>query len=130
MLAQARRGGERLVVADAERLALRAGAVHAVVSLRFLFHVDSDEARRAILDEMRRAARVCVLGQVRYRATLKQALRYARHKLKLGSRYRPSLSRADIAGELAAVGLELVEVKRVSLLFSDKAIFLARVPAG
>jgi len=115
------------VCADLEALPLRAGSFDAVLCLRFLFHVRDPDVRRAMLAEMARVARGCVVGQVRYRATGKHALRWARSRVGLSRRYRPSEGRADIARELAQAGLELVELRRVSALFSDKALFLARV---
>jgi SAM-dependent methyltransferase len=116
------------VRADAERLPFRTRAVDAVVSLRFLFHVDDGGARRAVLAEMARASRGVVIGQVRYRGTLKHALRWLRSRAGLSRRYRPSQGRGEIAAELEAAGLALLELRPISRLFSDKALFLARVP--
>ncbi len=125
MLARARGRSRRLFVGDAERLALAGTSVQAVVSLRFLFHVEDLDVRRRILAELARVAERCVVGQVRYDATLKHGLRRLRHRLGLFARLRPALTRSDVVRELEAAGLELVALERVSSCFSDKALFLA-----
>lgn len=118
-----------LVQADAGRLPFRDASFDAILSVRFLFHL-SPEERRPCLAEMRRvlgtgqAARV--VGEVRYRWTLKHLGRWLRSRFGLARRYRPAADRAALARELAEVGLRLVELRRVSLFFSDKAFFLAR----
>ncbi|MCZ6596940.1 MAG: class I SAM-dependent methyltransferase [Planctomycetota bacterium] len=112
--------------ADCERVPLRAGAVDAVLCMRFLFHVDSADARAAILREMGRVSAGVVIGEVRYRWTLKQGLRWLRSRVGLSARYRPSAGRGEIAAELAGAGLELRVLRPVSRVFSDKALFLAR----
>jgi len=115
-----------LVQADATKLPFRSRAFDAVVSLRFLFHLSPDE-RRACLAEMRRVTSDgVVLGEVRYRWNLKQGGRWLRSRLGLAARYRPSEGRAEIEQALAEAGLELVHLRPVSRLFSDKAFFLAR----
>jgi SAM-dependent methyltransferase len=127
---RAERPGERpaLVQAEAGALPFRSGAFDAVVSLRFLFHLEGEELRRA-LAEMRRVTRAgVVVGQVRYRWTLKHGGRWLRSRVGFGRRYRPSQGRSEIARELESAGLELVGLRPVSRLFSDKAFFLARPP--
>jgi SAM-dependent methyltransferase len=123
-----------LVQADVARLPFPSAAFDAVVSLRFLFHLDAEERRRA-LAEMRRVvaggvAGGVVVGEVRYRWTLKQLGRWLRSRVGLAPRYRPSAGRDAIANELAAAGLELVRLRPLSRLFSDKALFLARAKPG
>ena len=120
--------GAPLVQGDAEKLPFRSAAFDAVVSLRFLFHL-APEARRRSLAEMRRVSKDgLVVGEVRYRATWKQLGRWLRSRVGLAARYRPAAGRAEIEAELAGAGLELVELRPVSRLFSDKAFFLARPP--
>ncbi len=122
------RGWLGLVQADALRLPFQNGAFDAVVSLRFLFHMEAAERRRS-LAEMRRVTRSgIVLGQVRYRWTWKHLGRWIRSRLGLCRRYRPAPDRRALARELEGAGLELVLVRPVSRLFSDKALFLARPP--
>ncbi|MEM7307564.1 MAG: class I SAM-dependent methyltransferase [Planctomycetota bacterium] len=117
-----RRGAAALLLqADGERLPLADGAVDAVVSVRFLFHVDERESRAAILREMARVARRCVVGEVRFGGTWKHVSRTLRRHDKL----RPAFDRAALADELAAAGLTLARIAPVSRLFSDKAFFLA-----
>lgn len=119
-----------LVQADATRLPFRHAAFDAVVSLRFLFHLTPAERTRCLV-EMRRVARGgLVLGEVRYRWTLKHLGRWLRSRVGLARRYRPSAGRAEIAAELGDAGLTLVELRPVSRLFSDKALFLARAQVG
>ncbi len=121
----ARDGVLGLVQASGARLPFRDAAFDAAVSLRFLFHVSARERRVAILAELGRTAAL-VVGQVRYRRTLKHFGRWLRSRAGLARRYRPSDSRAGIAAELAEAGLELVALRPVSRLFSDKALFVAR----
>lgn len=114
-----------LVQADATRLPFQDDAFDAVVSQRFLFHLERP-IRLAVLRELARVARVAVIGQVRVRGTAKHLGRYLRSRVGLAARYRPSHGRSELVAELAEAGLELVELRPVSLLFSDKALFLAR----
>lgn len=115
-----------LVQADAARLPFAGATFDAVVSLRFLFHL-GDEERRLCLAEMGRVARGgIVVGEVRYRGTLKHLGRWLRSHAGLARRYRPSASRPAIERELASAGLQLLRLQPVSRLFSDKAFFLAR----
>jgi SAM-dependent methyltransferase len=115
-----------LVQADALRLPFPSAAFDAVVSLRFLFHLAPAE-RLLALAEMRRVAQGgVVVGEVRYRWTLKHLGRWLRSRVGLARRYRPSAGRGAIRRELAAAGLELVRLSPLSRLFSDKALFLAR----
>jgi ubiquinone/menaquinone biosynthesis C-methylase UbiE len=118
-----------LLQAEAARLPFPSGAFDAVVSLRFLFHAAPAE-RAALLGEMRRVSgKGGVVAEVCYRWTWKHLGRYLRSRLGLAARYRPSQGRAALARELASAGLELVRLRPVSRLFSDKAIFLARARA-
>jgi ubiquinone/menaquinone biosynthesis C-methylase UbiE len=122
----ARPGVAPLVQADAQRLPFRSASFDAVVSVRFLFHLAPEERRRS-LAEMRRVSRHgLVVGEVRYRATLKHLGRWLRSRVGLAARYRPAGGRAELAAELSGAGLELVRLCPVSRLFSDKAFFLAR----
>jgi ubiquinone/menaquinone biosynthesis C-methylase UbiE len=124
-----RPGRAALVQADVAALPFRSGAFDAVVSLRFLFHLSVDERRRCFA-EMRRVARGgVVLGEVRYRRTLKHLARWLRSRMGLAARYRPSAGRGELEAELAAAGLELLRLRPVSRLFSDKALFLAGASA-
>ena len=115
-----------LVQADALALPFPSASFDAVVSLRFLFHLDEDERRRCLAEMGRVAGGGVVIGEVRYRATFKHLGRWLRSRVGLARRYRPSAGSGAIARELAAAGLELVRLRPVSRLFSDKAFFLAR----
>jgi ubiquinone/menaquinone biosynthesis C-methylase UbiE len=125
---EARSMGAPLVQADATRLPFGSASFDAVVSVRFLFHLTREE-RRAVLVEMRRVTKDgVVVGEVRTRWNAKHLGRWLRSRVGLARRYRPSEGRAELARELAAAGLELVALRPVSRLFSDKAFFLARPP--
>lgn len=120
--------GAPLVQGDAQLLPFRSATFDAVVSLRFLFHLGAEERQRC-LAEMRRVSKDgLVVGEVRYRRTWKQLGRWLRSRVGLSARYRPAADRAELARELAGAGLELVRLRPVSRLFSDKAFFLARPP--
>ena len=124
MLAVARAAapGTPLIQADGERLPLAADSVDAVVSVRFLFHVDDPAARRRILAEMARVARRAVVGEVRLRSTFKHVSR----RLRRHARLAPAFDRAGLGAELAAAGLVLERLQPVSRVFSDKGFFVAR----
>lgn len=128
---RARPGAAALVQAEAEHLPFRSAAFDAVVCMRFLFHLQDGERRRA-LTEMGRVARSGrVVAQVRYRWTLKHLGRWLRSRVGLARRYRPAQGRAELARELGEAGLELVALRPISRLFSDKALLLAfpaRIP--
>ena len=114
-----------LFQADALRLPLAAQSVDALVSLRFLFHFEPAE-RVAMLAEFARVARRAVIVQVRLAASAKHLARGLRARVGLARRFRPAQGRAELTAELAAAGLELVELAPLSRLFSDKALVLAR----
>ena len=113
------------VLGDAEQLPLADASFDAIVSLRFLFHVRDERTRRRILEEFGRVAEWTV-GQVRSEANLKHWGRRFRNALGGGRKFRPTAGREALRLELAAAGLELVLLRPVSRLFSDKALFLAR----
>jgi SAM-dependent methyltransferase len=117
--------GVALLQSDALHLPFRDAAFDAVVSQRFLFHLERPE-RVAVLRELARVARLAVIGQVRLRGNAKHLGRYLRSRVGLAARYRPAGGRAQLLAELSEAGLELVELRPVSRLFSDKALFLAR----
>jgi hypothetical protein len=121
LAAGAERAGPR-VQAEGERLPFADGAFDACVCLRFLFHVDTAEARARFLAELRRVSRLAVVGEVRWGATAKHASRRLRRHAGL----RPAFDAALLARELADAGLVLEALRPVSRLFSDKALFRAR----
>jgi SAM-dependent methyltransferase len=120
-------GSSAMLLAEAERLPLADNSADAVLSLRFLFHIRDASARRRILSEMARVTRHVVIGQVRDPRSLKHRLRRARRALHLPVTLRePALDRVALGEELAAAGLELLDILPISRLFSDKTLFVAR----
>ncbi len=107
------------VQADAEQLPFADDAFDAVVSLRFLFHVDVPEVRVRVLREMARVARRLVVVQERDAATLR-----GRRRAREGGR-RTGPDRHELAAELAEAGLRLMRAVPVARLFSDKSLFVA-----
>jgi hypothetical protein len=79
-----------------------------------------------MLAEFARVARRAVVVQVRFATSAKHVARGLRARVGLARRYRPAQGRAELAAEVAAAGLELVELAPLSRLFSDKALLLAR----
>jgi ubiquinone/menaquinone biosynthesis C-methylase UbiE len=114
-----------LVQADAGSLPFPDATFDAVVSLRFLFHLDHDERRAALLEMARVARGGIVLGQLPWSGSVKARARSLR-----GRAARLALDRRAIETELAAAGLELTVLRPVSFLFSDKVLFLARPRTG
>lgn len=116
-----------LLLSEAEHLPLIDDSADAVLSLRFLFHIRDASTRRRILSEMGRVARHIVIGQVRDPRTVKHRLRRLRRALRLPIVLRePTLDRASLEEELSAAGLELLALRPISRLFSDKSLFVAR----
>ena len=127
MLAAAReRGAAALVLANASRLPFPDGAFGGLCSIRFLFHLDGREERIRVLRELGRVTSGPLVLQVRYRSTAKHLGRWIRGRVGLGRRPRPALDRSGLGGELSEAGLELLELRPVSYLFSDKALLVAR----
>jgi SAM-dependent methyltransferase len=126
MLAARAAGSGPAVQADALHLPFADKSFDAALAMRFLFHLGHRADRMRALAELARVTRGPIVFEVRYRATAKQALRFARSRLGLARRWKPAQGRAEIAAELTAAGLELVALAPKSRLFSDKALALAR----
>ena len=110
---------------EIERLPFADGAFDAAISLRFLFHARDPEVRRRLLVELRRVAGALVVHE-RCAETLKHRARRARKAFALARRYRHACTRDEFRAELEAAGWRTERVERVSLLFSDKVLVLAR----
>ena len=116
-----------LLLSEAEHLPLIDDSADAILSLRFLIHIRDAAARRLILSEMSRVARHLVIAQVRDPKSLKHRMRRLCSALRLPTTLRePTLNRTTLKEELGAAGLELLEIRPISRLFSDKALFVAR----
>lgn len=119
-------GSERVrgfVQTDAEALPFRDGAFDAVVSIRFMFHVDPP-TRVAILRELGRVARWQVVDY-RHRYSYRYAKWRILRAVGLTRRELERVSRADLEGELGAAGLSRRAIFPVTRVFSDKWIVLA-----
>jgi ubiquinone/menaquinone biosynthesis C-methylase UbiE len=125
MLALARsKGCGPLVVADAERLPLRDGAVDGIVSLRFLHH-PLGPSRSRILAEMARVARRFVVVDLRYRNRAREALRTVERLYRRG-RERKRYPRLDeVREEIAGAGFAVARIVRLPRLLSDNCLLLA-----
>lgn len=129
MMREAARGADAaervrgFVQTDAESLPFREDAFDAIVSIRFMFHVDPD-TRIAILREMGRVAPFQVVDY-RHRYSYRYAKWRVLRALGLTGRELERVSRAELARELAAAGLETVAIFPVARVFSDKWIVLA-----
>lgn len=110
---------------EIEALPFADGSFDAVVSMRFLFHARDPEVRRRLLGEFARVARFVVVHE-RFAPTLKDTSRRLRARMRLSRPRPPAPTTASLRAELAGAGLELVRVRRISALFSDKVVFLAR----
>lgn len=118
------------VQSDAERLPFADRAVDCVMSIRFLFHVDS-ETRVRILGEMRRVTRAWLILDYRHRYTWHWIKSELLRRLKLGRRELPRVSKTELRRETAAAGLAIRRVIRVGApVFSDKWIVLCEPERG
>ncbi|MBI5362595.1 MAG: class I SAM-dependent methyltransferase [Planctomycetes bacterium] len=115
--------GFGLVRGDAARLPFADGSFDVVLSIRFLFHVPR-ELRPAILREMARVARRCVVVDVRHKYTLGAWTRPLRARFT-GKRvpYRASL--AELEADFAAAGLVIARRAWMAPLLSEKLVVAA-----
>lgn len=111
------------VQADAEALPFRDDGFDAVVSIRFMFHVDPD-TRVKILRELARVARWQIVDY-RHRYSYRYAKWRLLRALGLTKRELERVSRADLVRELGAAGLAVRVIFPVARVFSDKWIVLA-----
>src|SRR5262245_47375033 len=112
------------VRADAEALPFAAKSVDAMMSIRFLFHVDP-ETRRRMLREFGRVSRRWVIADYRH----KYSVRYGVWKLarSLGLTQRPfeRVSVKSMKSEFEDAGLRVVKIIAVRRWLSDKWVVLA-----
>jgi ubiquinone/menaquinone biosynthesis C-methylase UbiE len=112
------------VRADAEALPFAAKSVDALVSIRFLFHVDPD-TRRRMLREYGRVSRRWIIADYRH----KYSVRYGVWKLSraLGLTRRPfeRVSVKSMTSEFEDAGLRVVKIIPVRRWLSDKWVVLA-----
>jgi SAM-dependent methyltransferase len=112
------------VRADAEALPFAAKSVDAIMSIRFLFHVDP-QTRRRMLREFGRVSRRWIIADYRH----KYSVRYGVWKLSrlLGLTKRPfeRVSVKSMKAEFEDAGLRVVEIIAVRRWLSDKWVVLA-----
>jgi SAM-dependent methyltransferase len=124
-----RRLGVGAVRCEAERLPLRTACVDAVVCTRFLLHLP-DELRPVVLRELGRVCTGPIVITISTEWTVKRVGRAIR--AVFGGRRRTStrwLSPVVLAGEAAAVGLEMRAVRRAAPFLSNALlVVLTRAP--
>jgi SAM-dependent methyltransferase len=112
------------VRADAEALPFRAKSADCLMSIRFLFHVDSD-TRRRMLREFGRVSRRWIIADYRH----KYSFRYGVWKLTrlLGLTRRPfeRVSVKSMKSEFEDAGLRVAKIIPVRRFLSDKWVVLA-----
>lgn len=105
---------------DVLRLPFADASFDAVLSIRFLFHVPR-ELRPAILREMARVARRCVVVDVRHKYTLGAWTRPLRARFtKKRVPYRASL--AELEADFAAAGLAILRRAWIAPGLSEKLV--------
>jgi ubiquinone/menaquinone biosynthesis C-methylase UbiE len=124
-----RKTGRRLSLfqCGADAIPIADGALDAVLTIRFLFHLDR-ESRRRILAEMRRVARRWVIVDIRHRYNLRWVGWRIRHALGLLPQVQYRFSRAGLEEELSDAGLALRGIypsRRYFGWLSDKWTVLA-----
>jgi len=110
--------------ADAEALPLAEAAVDCVMSIRFMFHVDS-RTRVRILREMGRVSRRWLIVDYRHRYTLRYAKRRLQRAVGFGGKPLERVSSTQLRQEFGDAGLSIRRVLSVTRGFSDKWIVLA-----
>src|SRR5690349_9935784 len=112
------------VRADAEALPFAAKSVDAIMSIRFLFHVDP-QTRRRMLREFGRVSRRWIIADYRH----KYSVRYGVWKLSrlLGLTKRPfeRVSVKSMKAEFEDAGLRVLKIIAVRRWLSDKWVVLA-----
>jgi len=127
-VARTRRQDLGLVRADLERPPLRAGAVDAVVSARFLMHLPPS-LRPSVLKAMATVASGPVVATVCHPYTLKSGLRALRRLVGFQAKKSPRLTRRELAAEVQAAGLVLERVIPVLPILSEVWVVVLRRPA-
>ncbi len=125
--ARARSGDAPLVRANGHALPLRSGSVDAVVCLRLMSHLPGD-ARRSLLSEMARVARVAAIAV--YQPDVRSLWYLVRNKLQGQALPRYLASPAELADEFAHSGL--VNTQSFALLrgvFMERAYVLTPTPS-
>lgn len=118
-------GGGDAFLADAHRIPLADRAVDGVAAIRLIHHFPDADERRALLAEFCRVADRFLVLTFLDAGSVKQRL----HRLKRRFRGRPhrraTVSRADLAADLAAHGFRPVAFFSLSTLFSGQTTLAA-----
>lgn len=112
--------------ADAERLPMREDSVDCVMSIRFLFHVDS-ATRVRMLREFGRVSRRWLILDYRHKYSFRYATWTIRRLLGLTRERLDRVSRRQMEQEMRDAGLRILNVFPVTRVFSDKWIVVGEI---
>jgi ubiquinone/menaquinone biosynthesis C-methylase UbiE len=112
------------VRADAEALPFAAKSVDAIMSIRFLFHVDP-ETRRRMLREFGRVSRRWVIADYRHKYSIRYGVWRLSRALGLTKRPFERVSVKSMKAEFEDAGLRVLEIIPVRRGLSDKWVVLA-----
>ena len=112
------------VRADAEALPFAAKSVDALMSIRFLFHVDP-ETRRRMLREFGRVSRRWVIADYRHKYSIRYGVWRLSRALGLTKRPFERVSVKSMKAEFEDAGLRVLEIIPVRRGLSDKWVVLA-----
>ncbi|HUQ12449.1 MAG TPA: class I SAM-dependent methyltransferase [Steroidobacteraceae bacterium] len=112
------------VRADAEALPFAAKSVDAVMSIRFLFHVDP-ETRRRMLREFGRVSRRWIIADYRHRYSFRYGVWKLSRMLGLTKRPFERVSVKSMKSEFEDAGLRVIKIIAVRRWLSDKWVVLA-----
>src|SRR5688572_23973019 len=112
------------VRADAEALPFAAKSVDALMSIRFLFHVDP-ETRRRMLREFGRVSRRWVIADYRHKYSVRYGVWRLGRALGLTRRPFERVSVKSMKSEFEDAGLRVLKIIAVRRWLSDKWVVLA-----
>ena len=112
------------VRADAEALPFAAKSVDALMSIRFLFHVDP-QTRRRMLREFGRVSRRWVIADYRHKYSIRYGVWRLSRALGLTKRPFERVSVKSMKAEFEDAGLRVLEIIPVRRGLSDKWVVLA-----
>jgi ubiquinone/menaquinone biosynthesis C-methylase UbiE len=108
---------------DSEHMPFKSVSFDCVASIRFIYHVPTEEGRIAMLREMARVSKKWVIIDYNYSNPIKSLFRRAGYLIR-PPKIRRRLSIDEIYGELEKADLRVCRKISVSRFFSDNVIFL------